>query len=75
MHTLLLPTLTELRRFWIPRTASGWLLYVALLALLLGIDALLKRFFPDLSKLARQIIEVVLLIIFLLILNVNPREM
>lgn len=64
----------ELRRVWIPHTAGGWVLYIVMIAVLLGLDYLFQRLFPNMSKQIRRIILAVLLLVFMFVIDFNPRE-
>ena len=64
-----------IRRIWIPQTAGGWVLYIVMIAVLLGLDYLMQRFLPNMSKQVRRIILAVALLVFMLLIGFNPREM
>ncbi len=75
MHILMPAFVSNLRRYWIPRTPAGWFLFIAMFGIIAGLEYLGKRFFPNLHEGWRRIIEIALLVIFLLIIGADTNEL
>lgn len=75
MNALLYVPVSDLRRYWIPRTPAGWFLFIAMFGIIAGLEYLGKRFFPNLHEGWRRIIEIALLVIFLFIIGADTNEL